>query len=403
MLILTAFVSSCSAPDSSNGTYRVRIPIDNGSGKYVQSTVELKSVTSLSKMEGSAAVIKDRGSFKFFQGTDSVESDPGYTPNAKFILSSGVYIPQDPESLLLTTTMAHFEKLKDFYDLRNSTSLMKFPQNVMVQVDSSSIERLTGPSAHNAFFIPGLSLFVFNLGGADSIPVAMNSGVIAHEYFHSVFASLSKFASQQREVWRGNGMNIGNDQINLYLNDACKNSAINGNVTSTQIKMSQKFVIDSINEGMADYFAYEYTGNPGWILATLPRAENRNLATPKILECGIEDQKKWMVYESQYKSGNLTHEVGSIFAHFLYLTSQARKSHGDLNGTILQVLKFISKIDDKVQGTATPISLTELVELFLAQSDRLDDSCAAADHVFHSSLDATKGSCAPGPRMRGLR
>ncbi len=422
LLLPVIFMVGCG--DSNVSGDRILLAFDNGTGHYVKKEVTLKYVTDLAHMQDKAVTVN-------YGGTLHVEAQPngqnmrayfekGRAPNAQFIKSSGVLIPQDYDTRIMATILFSYEQLKDFYESLGATSKMTFPQTVYAQ--AKIMDGAGKVSGDNAAYISTFDAFIFWLFDLPSMyPIPLNTGIIAHEYFHSVFTSLTPKTTLMQnkpdtsadllEMWR-----VAADPRIVadgnYFSDLCQGKSNLHLVNSGALVASNFYIFSAINEGMADYFGYLYSTNPGWIAASLDGQIPRDLRHENILNCSVEEQGAWIYGAAQnllrLKDRRIRpmerdvlpdiHMYGSIWSHFLYSVDIGRKNQGLPASTPKQVLEFAKKIDDLFSNTSPTkiISLGDLAQIFIESGDIDFAVCESVRKVFPQSKSAIHEACFKG-------
>lgn len=409
-------VIGCNKMAPNGGVYRVRIPLDDHTGHYSLQTVELHTVKDIRAMAGSTATFLADGKFNVFAGKNGGEqaasANFGSTPSAEFIDVGGVLHPADFRSMAMAASMYHFESIKNFYDRFRGNENLKFPRLILFNVGVvhnfgvGEVELV-----NNAAFVPSLDLFWINPYKNADVPLAFNGGALAHEYLHSVFnvkfhaaemanleagritALQARRAEQSvAELWSSNewlpnfpsfnGFPPPPDDGDLELG---KNDLIKIN----------RFIYGSLNEGIADYYGYEYSRNPGWLTPSLPTQAFRDLSVAKDFSWNVAGQKR-LIMQSFSVDGAQTHLdvhwAGAYFSHMLYLVSQ---QWGSVD-TEKAAFNFMGRYADKYTTDHEKrfISMGELVRLFFMDRSPADPLCQKIKAIFSGELNDGNFLCA---------
>lgn len=289
-----------------NGNLQVLVPIvgkdvDNKSSKL--ETVTIKNITSLKEVSGSYA------QFYYTPGGGS-GALTGSSPQARFIRTGdGLYVPSDSITQQMFSLYYHVQNLNDFNEQISPELKQTHPFQIGLQTQVSGSPATT---QNNAFFDGESNALLFVPYTLDNIPISVNSGIIAHEFFHSIFFKhvLGTFNARQQALIQASA-----DQEHA----------------SKVYYFNQTFV-RGLNEGIADYWGWLYTNNVDYISISLPKfgderkLELANNLVGQIETAGdIEDR----VVEAQDLSNNPTeylsayiYHVGTPHARFLKALTQ---------------------------------------------------------------------------------
>lgn len=424
LALLTAVGAGCHRQPPASDVYKVRIPLESALGTYELRTAELRTVKSLTAMSGTVANIRVEGTPEVWtdkRGRISrINPSLGQTPNALFVKQGEVYHPADNITMIMATLMYHFENIKNFFDGLGGNEGIVFPRTVMFNVEKYKINGLSYRAANNAAFMREMDVFWIHPYRGGDIPIAINGGALAHEYAHSVFHVRSKQALEDLfrsgeidfdernqfirlmsqsllDEWnQKEGRSLTQDDEGLQQFPApAENTEVP--LTANETLRANMIIYDAINEGVADYFGYEYAGNPGYISTSISNQSERNLSLRKSFFQTAREQREW-IKSSIHGPEEMRispHELGSYFSHFLYLSS-CRVSHQDYacvennwtpRQTLQYTLDFIGRYSAELvrRGRSEYLSLGKVLEIFFeGVSDKADNrgSCRMAALVF---------------------
>lgn len=312
-----------------NGHLKVMIPmvakdLSNDSSKL--ETVTIKNISSLKDVSGSYV------QFYYTPGGGS-GALTGSAPQSRFIKTSkDVYVPSDSITQQMFSLYYHIQNLNDF----NAEISPELKQTHPFQIGlNTQVSGSPSTAKNNAFFDGESNALLFVPYTLDNIPISVNSGIIAHEFFHSIFFKhvLGEFNARQES---------------LIQASADKEHA------SKVFYFNQTFV-RGLNEGIADFWGWLYTNNADYIGISLPKfGDDRKLELAdnligQIETAGdIEDR----VVEAQDLSNNPTeylssyiYHVGTPHARFLKALTQKmaneNKSAGVANSAKLTMAKTV--------------------------------------------------------------
>jgi len=283
---------SSSFEASPDGTYRVRIPVNDSKGQYHFQTVTLRSVTNISSLAGSVLSIRINGKLVEEDKSDGTKqmwiSDFGTVPAAHFIKSGDVLIPADYRTSVMATLVYQFENIKDFYDGYSANEGLLFPRTVLLDLSE------TGSLGNEAEYIGGLDMFVIQPYNQGLLPMSVNGGILAHEWWHSIFG--------------------------VRQNESAKK------IVRTEIKPDSKSLCandlqyQGLNEGIADFFGYAYSHDPDYGSMSFKSTGKgeRDLKIPKAL--AYDDGNCQM--DKGADSKVIIHNLGASVAHMLFVISE---------------------------------------------------------------------------------
>lgn len=395
----------------------VRIPVEDGRNNYSLQDRELHTVTDLNGMVSTAAIFRANGQIDIDeddQGRGYVEGgfEAGTTPSAHFIKVNGVNHPADFLSLSMSTAMYHFENIKAFYDGFEANGTMTFPREVWINLKIiAHKDHQTGQAVNNAEFVPSFDVFWINSFTDNTIPLSFNGGVLAHEYLHSIFNNILKEAAARHlkngtisskgfqdahkladsldavNEWQGKSK-ITWDRLDLGSGGEGLIPGLS-KAAGDNIKLANGFLFASVNEGIADFFGYEYTKNESWIVASIPSQTNRVLNTSKQFLAASDVQQMRFVEAAKATDPSLrldVHDIGSYYSHFLWtVANDPSWGHEAARRATLEFMKnygdFLTVSKDKKY-----LSLGDLVRLFFKNRAPGPDLCQAVMKQFPMEL-----------------
>lgn len=276
------FASSCQEKNrlaQVSGDVQVRIP-DSSSQSGVLKVVTLKNISNLENFSGSYA------DFFYTPGTEA-HGLKGHRPKARFIKNQdGVYIPTDDMTLEMATVYYHIQNLTDINAEISPALLTGKPMQIGVNTITASAEK----TMNNAFFDGETGAILIVPYNLKSLPISVNAGILAHEFFHSIFYNivLENFTS------RTNALNADAD-LSLY-NDT---------------------YIRGLNEGLADFWGWVYTNQNDYIKISLPKVDvSRKLELPEAQEGTYETEE---IIKSRVAEASIYGEqAGSYLSSYIY-------------------------------------------------------------------------------------
>jgi hypothetical protein len=235
-------------------------------GQYKLSVVELLGIQDLSRMVGQFA--------KFFLSPRILNGRlDGPSPKARFILNSnGVNVPSDDSTMQMATIYAHLQRLAALDKELGADGVNKWPRDVGLAV------RVSGGLRNNAFYEGKTDSMLVVPYTKNNIPISVNGGILAHEHFHSLFYKLvlkedtaSVHTQEIKDV-------IGGDFAQTLSGQETPRIPKGDSLSEYDVHYFYHVAITrGLNEGIADFWGWMYTGDPDFIVQSLPEATDRNL------------------------------------------------------------------------------------------------------------------------------
>ncbi len=235
-----------------SGTVRVKVPWIS-EGKYELKTITLKTVTNMVTLQGKVARL-------LMAPTVQGDRLVGEEPILRVMQTEdGTYVPEDYLSSQLLTLYAHFEKLAEFDEKANVPQLIKDGvQQHSIGVLIRGVD-LSERSFNNAAYVGGdYKFFLFLPYISADLPLSINAGVIAHEYFHNLF-----------------------DQI--FIKKSGSSYPFNFDLSKTGESDFQKrnlyhsYLLRALNEGLADVWGWLYSGDVNFVRRSISLESSRGL------------------------------------------------------------------------------------------------------------------------------
>jgi hypothetical protein len=362
---LLVTVAACSEPGT---TVRIVDRI-NDSGGYATRDVTLLTLRDVGTVRGDIAWFQ--GGATVHVGTGQSASDGGaarasYVSNgrevrAAWVLDGDVVVPTDFDSLAMLTAYAHLEEVtRRFADLGVTGALDELPVYYQPAVDNP--KEISFPENDNAAYFTEADAFLFfPMRVFRDVPLAMNVGVVAHEYAHRVvYLTLwggERFASVAEHQ---------NDPGSLYA-------------------WNRLWATD---EGIADYFGAVAADDPAFLSASTPSdvAEPRDLSVARTLD------PSWVTgFEPQQESGGYARYLpGAVVAAALWRIGEI----AGFAATEAAILRALAALFDQVRNdfeySFGELEAAVIVELPAGQRTEL---CAALRPRYAAVWDRFAGAC----------
>ncbi|MGC4113641.1 MAG: hypothetical protein QM765_03050 [Myxococcales bacterium] len=200
----TAALLLVSCGPSGPGPYQVVVLVYNsGEGVYEPRTVTLTTPTDIAKLQGSVAKLvggskfneKDAVGNTVAEALQNFTKNPGSDVNASYIESQDpdtgtrALVPADFHSLAMATTYYNFERAHSFITERIGGTINEKRYGVPKVYYFTEYVSLDGITVtDNAMYAPlAQSFFIMPFQTFQQVPMAINHGIVAHEFGHSMF------------------------------------------------------------------------------------------------------------------------------------------------------------------------------------------------------------------------
>ena len=265
----------CTSPtetESATGDIKVQIPVRENDQPQLK-VVTLHQIEDLRRVLGGHAI---------FYYAPKIEDSlvMGEVPHARFTKMSGdVFVPANRQSAEMAAIYYHLQNLSAFDAVLGLADLNVGPRKVAI---STRILKSNMLVRDNSFYDQNSDAMIFVDFESMGFPLTLNSGVIAHEHFHSIFSKLvilplvkagrlseSLKVSSHRTVSK-----ISNSSATLE-------SEFTG-LNEKELKRNfQNFILlKALNEGLADYWGWHYSKNEKFVSISIPGETGRSLEEP---------------------------------------------------------------------------------------------------------------------------
>lgn len=364
ILILTSCQPKSPLTDVS-GDLQVLIPTpihdsDSKTGRvnheYRLSTVTLKNIQSLKEVRG------DYAQFVYAPGAQD-GGLVGGAPQARFAKNEfNVFLPVDQLSAQMAAIYFHLQNLIDLNQLLGLRELTRIPFLVGVEVKKPTLEQ--NFERNNAFYDGFSDAMLFLPNSSDDLALYLNAGVIAHEFFHSIF---------YKKVL-GNAVKVLTPSAKKKSKTAFELNKFVGELDQiNSVDLFNLTYIRGVNEGLADFWGWIYTRDINFMqqsFASGVESRSLGLAPAEVgiyqYQESIRDQVHFAVQSGD--RGNMIlldyiYFVGTPHARFLRqmveLESEANALDANIHLSIAEkkwvelVLEFLQVLDTETQKLKT--------------------------------------------------
>ncbi|MEN9797918.1 MAG: hypothetical protein RL653_1614 [Pseudomonadota bacterium] len=347
---LLAALAAC-APNPSPPV-QVMALVEKGPNTYQPSQVQLEQVTDvvslsgpLGKVLGNARLVLDGNDPLWVNAsTDegraaAITKQAGSPVRASFIDKGGVLWPADFHSWNMVTAWFNLEHAYRYWqgvgvpgEEMQDLTLHYFPELTLPSSASA-----TKPETDNALYFSPLQAFlVLPFDELQGVPLALNTGVMAHEYSHRVF---------NRRVF--DGASIPAPLVTWPLGGASAGANL----------------LKAADEGFADYHAYGASCigpggcNPNFLASSVPAtfSEPRDFSrADRCLTSAQRESLEAMPFDSYNASGG-TYVVGTVLAAALYQAGEKSGQRQEIQRALLAA--YANGAPDKPGLKETIVSL----------------------------------------------
>lgn len=411
-IFCTSFLLFCgcgksfnSDAESAKGTVKVQIIAPSSiaaepSGNalpYSFADVELQNIFDLTSVSGAYA--------HFFTHASRVDQKIiGAQPKGQFLKDKdGVFRPRNFLSLQLATIYYHTQNL---FKLESSLKIEN-PRSAPLKIILDTPIINSKQTDNNAFYEGSLDAIIFLKYSEEDLPLSLNGGVFAHEYFHSIFerivlkqlksndlfsipASINKIS--EHRTLDVNDFDLKAMATNLDSRQAAEAPII---LSKDDVKWYYALLLKGFNEGLADYWGWSYVNDVSFIGHSLKQTRvTRKLDLKSQAKNNLQllsDREMlsivFQTYDSKFETQNqklelinaFSYLLGTRFALFFKTYSETiqeeRKLSKDetkkiVNQLVIDFIKGLSKnlSDVKVASTDSDlVSPYSLVYKFIAE------------------------------------
>ena len=240
LILFALLTASCGEPESPDEPIRARILASDGQEGYTFRDVEFQTLRSVSPVKGDIAIVRggailsvdnDVEEIIASNDPDAIYSDRGRGLDADYILDGGVVHPKDFTSMSALAIYYNFERTYLYWQNYNNLNLEDFGfttiyNNPTLKATSGSTSLEVEVKVNAAFLAGVRDLWFFKKSKLAKVPIKMSFGVMAHEFFHSMF----DYLVAEKDPTFYDGLSYNQDQLS------------------------------AINEGLSDFFSILVTG-----------------------------------------------------------------------------------------------------------------------------------------------
>ncbi|NQZ01158.1 MAG: hypothetical protein HRT45_10885 [Bdellovibrionales bacterium] len=324
------------------------LPWSTPEGDYKLQPVHIKTMSSQYEVSGPAADV--------YLGNDiSNRGFIGDKARPRLNSGKGLFVPLDVESSMSLVIYAHMERLKSFDRQMGMAKNLRWPRQVGLQTEF--VDSDGAVETNNAIYLYELDSVAFFPMELKALPMAINGAVLAHEHFHSHFNAFNL-----RQVESG----------------------------SSYEEFNEAVILRGWNEGLADFYAYVYTGQSDFISLSIPDDDTRALnVQPLVIRPGKNLQAVFNRYMNAGKNripkerrrgrvlSCLSYPLGTQIAVFLYHMSNLGDVGSDLadkHSVLKLVMDRLSSYEGVLAQNVGPLAPTDILEFIFEDKSLLSQA-----------------------------
>jgi hypothetical protein len=314
-----------------------QIPWPDESGQYSLQNVKVESLEKPETLKGKFVALLvdpyvDGGVLK------------GAKPVGRFVrISEGIMVPADYVSLQATVVHAHFERLHAIDRVLGIADKVPWPAKIGIEAD---VVDHRGVVRDNAVFEKRLNALLIVPYTRAELPIALNAGVLAHEHFHRVFQALvldhlKVSASGPDLTGHHHGSvcdwphgahgqayeqapEVAGRQLAAGVSPRVSPRGSPGVSGEVSAEIYNSVLLRGLNEGLADFWGWMYTGQSQFIGQSLPMENKRRRLddqAPKLpstaqLKAMLWDHRSSVPLEKPFRIA-ISYELGTRYARLL--------------------------------------------------------------------------------------
>jgi uncharacterized protein (UPF0297 family) len=318
---------ACTKAETPNARSYFQIPWPAGQGQYQIQNVPVSTFSAPDQLSGTTARIL----IDPYLAGDALQ---GRSIGRFISIGDNVFVPADFLTMQAATVYAHLEKLAEMDRQLGFGAQINWPLTIGL---NANVVDERGSLRNNALYDGRLDSLLIVPYVDRRLPISLNAGVLAHEHFHKVFQTL--VMTKVRRSFQERGHKAFDDEsfCNWATQENLPEVPDFGAPSAAQIKdpssgvtpfVYNEFLLRAMNEGLADFWGWVYSGDPSFIGRSLNDRENefRRLDVDTTALPSMEILKYNLSrIEQDYKSKasrdamriSLAYEIGTYYARFM--------------------------------------------------------------------------------------
>lgn len=257
LLVLNLGCSRSSDTRQVSGDIKTRLPWASEGGEYSLQEVLLKGINSLYEFSGSFAT------FYIYPSTKESKIS-GRSPKTRFLKTGELFVPQDTMTQQVAVIYAHMQGLAELDNKLGAGGVNTWPRDVGVSVRYSNNKGVQ--ETNNAFYDGQTDSMLIVPYTQENLPIPVNAGILAHEHFHSLY-----FKLVEKKVFKSPLPLHGEDLREAVLGvKVVEHNVLMPTEKNQGAGTYSRALSRALNEGLADFWAWVYTGDPDFLALSLP-------------------------------------------------------------------------------------------------------------------------------------
>ncbi len=393
VVLLTGFILGCgktftSDADSAKGTVKMKIIAPGSVG--ADASAVLPYSTAVVDLLGIFDLVSTTGEYAQFYTKASRNNNEiiGSQPQGRFLKNKqGVYIPKNYLSMQIATLYYHTQNLVKLEQSLKFDGSRTTPLKIVLDTPVLN----TKQSENNAFYEGSLDAIIFLKYSDGELPLSLNGGVFAHEYFHSIFEKLVLKKLKTNDLFNI-PVSINKIQERTTMADvekidlsprivslSKKLAAGTLNLSKDNVKWYYALLLKGFNEGLADFWGWSYVNDISFISHSLPQTKTTrkiDLTAQKISSLKLLSDAEMLSIVFQTSEGTLTtqDEKLELINAFSYM----------LGSRVALFFKSYSETIQKERGLTPEVTKTTMnqfvVDFIQSMAKTLPEIALAADN-----------------------
>jgi hypothetical protein len=347
-------MAACTKAETPSSTSLYQIPWPTGTGDYRLQNVPIKTLYSPDTFSGNFAHII----------VDPYVADgalQGHSVGRYIDIGENTFVPADYATVQATALYAHLEKLAELDELLGVSAKINWPLKIGL---NANVVDERGAIRNNALYDGRLDSLLIVPYVEGRLPITINAGVIAHEHFHKIFqvfvmdrarkalsdriekakragaifkmsqdetqdSALAHAPSQASEFssacnWATPPPSVGFPELSGGSGSSPTQQRATTEVGPIAASVYNEFLLRGINEGLADFWGWVYSGDSNFIGRSLSDRENesrrldvdtKQLPSPEIMKVSLASFER--NGQSDAKRIGYAYSLGTYYSRFM--------------------------------------------------------------------------------------
>ena len=356
MMGCAALVGCADGNSKCGGQFLALLP--NDLGEQVFQVISFSSLSNPYSLNGGAAKVH-------YSTALGANGYLGPAAQPRYTRSGGVCVPMDAASSISVSVYGMFERIMNFEERMGIKHMLSWPRQVGVDI---SVRSSDGSGHDNAHYYGQMDVMAVLPYSASGTPLALNSGVMAHEHFHAHF---------QRQVMNAIEANFPSQRslLNSFYGSTKPTPDDEPPVDLRTARALNYFVLRGWNEGLADFYGAIYSGMPNYFDQSLPLKGTRALdqGAREFLSASFLRKISRRVNVGMME--DISYKQGTNLARLLFALAQSGVESREV--FLARVMSRLSAIPAAIlpKYNSTILDFEEVVPVLLASFPMNKQSC----------------------------